>query len=1075
MFFRNFEKLDRAILISAAVMLFVSLVLILDEDILFSIGKREIANLEKIGSAKVSENDVRRRFKTNFSWATLKKSSDVYQGDSIFTGDASQAVIETNNGEEIIISANSLVVINTRKDSILLNMEYGSVQGKIGKDSKLLIASDNKITELSGSDATLKLDIQKGKKLVVNVLAGEVKLKSDRGTEVLNKDQAAELGDKLQIIDPSKARIELVSPFANKRLRGKELENLTFNWKSSFPFAEYEVEIASDPQFKKVVMTQKTDQNYLKPKDLPEGSNLYWRVKAKTQKSAETSSNSMSFFVATSTPPHLDSPGQDQRFDWVDEGLDESQGLALSFNWTPVSEFPKFELQVARDDKFIDLIATEMMKGTSWTSPVLKPGTYFWRVRGWETSPGPWSALSRFFVIRKASDFIRAPKILTKDDQFILKIKKNVSAERIASIKDPKKAGPLIESLPTFQWEEMKNALQYKMEISKGPDFKEVRLRASVNSNKFTWKSPVPGDYYWRVQVVNKEGKSGVFSPPRKISLAFAPPSSDTQDYIVEEVPDLNLLNSTPPPFLLKWQPTILSTEYEVEFDETPEFTKPLVIKTDGPSKKVQAPKVGTYYWRVRSLNKNGVATSSYSSAYKIQYKRVFRNDESIRALRPVSPALQQSVVLVGQGNERNILFQWSRPFDNVTYKMQVSDQPDFSHILFSGQTKNTRLLLDKNLPQGWIYWRLRAEGSELSTPWTAAFSFQVSYESTIFDLNSSKVKPVQTVKPAPKPKDIPEPKALGTFKLFTNRKANDYAKSWNDVKDFSSLIQEHPALEWNPVTDATAYKIEIGRDADYIDRVLNEEVQGTKWVWKDAKPGTYYWRIRAQLKDKPIFASDSQKLVVELEPPQSLTSSTILESLIDPRMAPKTPGPFDLIWTPVAYGKKYELIFSKDLLFKETKRIVTNYPQHKIKVSQLGRYYWKVRALDSKEQPVTEFSNINTVEIARTYRNPASLQKITGLFPIGSRSLVFVGAGDIKFNLRWASPHENARYKVQFSKQPDFSRLEYEGTTERTDMMVQRNLPDGPIYWRVGVIKDGKTTWSEIYDFIISREAGAY
>ncbi len=1063
MFFKDFEKLDRAILIGAIVMLLTSLTLILDEDILFSIGKREIGNLEKIGFTKLSDNDVRRRFKTNFSWSNLKKENEIYQGDSIFTGEASEAIIATNNGEEIIISANSLVVINTKKDSILLDMEYGSVQGKIGKDSKLLIASDNKITELSGDGATLKLDMQKGKKLIVNVLAGEVKLKSDKGMQVLNKDQAAELGDKFRVIDPDNAEIELISPFANKRLRGKEMDNLTFNWKSSFPFAEYEVEVASDPQFKKVIVQQKTNQNYFKPKDLPEGGALFWRVKAKAaKKNTITASSAMTFFVAASTPPNLDSPGQDQKFDWVDEGLNESQGLALNFDWTPTSQYPKFELQIAKDEKFLNLIATEMVITNSWTSPVLKPDTYYWRVRGWETSPGQWSVLSRFFIIRKASEYIRSPKILSKDDQFILKTKSNAISEKVQAVSDPKKISTLVESLPVFEWEEMSNVVQYKMEISKTADFKEVRLRAEVNSSKFTWKNPNPGQYYWRVQAVTKNGKVGVFSPPKKMEITIAPPISTTQSLIVEEVPDLNLLETAPPPFHLQWKPTVLSANYEIEFDDSPDFKKPLAITTDVPLKKVQAPRPGTYYWRVRSLNKNNSPTSNFSQAYKVQYKRVFRNDDSIRALRPVTPALQQSVVLVGQGKERRMLFQWSRPFENVLYKMQVSNAPDFSNILFEGQTRSTRLFLDKELPQGWIYWRLRAEGNEMNTPWTAAFSFQVSYESTIFDLNSTKAKPVLAAKPTEKPKDIPtELKQQDNFKLVTNGKG---------------LIENAPAFEWNTVPEAIYYKVEISRDADFTDRVLNEEVDNIRWVWQKPVPGVFYWRVRAYFKEKPVsFASEAKKFTVDLEPPKSLTSSTILESLIDPRMAPPTPAPFNIIWTKVPFSKKYELIFSKDLMFKETKRIITDEPQHKIKVSQTGRYYWKVRALNPEDKPLTEFSNTSAVEVIRTYRSPASLQKVSGLFPTGSRSLVFVGTGDIKFNLRWASPHTNAQYKVQISRFPDFSRLEFEGTTERTDLLIQRNLTSGKLYWRIGLLKNGAIQeWTDTYDFSIAREEAA-
>jgi hypothetical protein len=61
---------------------------------------------------------------------------------------------------------------------------------------------------------------------------------------------------------------------------GEGLMHLAFHWVSPDPQAEYRLEIATSPQFDKVIATVKGDRNKaVVDNDLPEGK-LYWRVRA---------------------------------------------------------------------------------------------------------------------------------------------------------------------------------------------------------------------------------------------------------------------------------------------------------------------------------------------------------------------------------------------------------------------------------------------------------------------------------------------------------------------------------------------------------------------------------------------------------------------------------------------------------------------------------------------------------------------------------------------------------------------------------------------------------------------------
>ena len=113
---QSFEKTDRKILGIALVVLLLSTLLLWQDAWIYRIIQSRHFKAEKIGEVTVLKNDVRRRFEVALSWLPLSNKNDVYQGDSVFTGDNSNVEITTISGEVITIAANSLVVINRKKD-----------------------------------------------------------------------------------------------------------------------------------------------------------------------------------------------------------------------------------------------------------------------------------------------------------------------------------------------------------------------------------------------------------------------------------------------------------------------------------------------------------------------------------------------------------------------------------------------------------------------------------------------------------------------------------------------------------------------------------------------------------------------------------------------------------------------------------------------------------------------------------------------------------------------------------------------------------------------------------------------
>jgi hypothetical protein len=245
LWWRKFSRFDRGLVSFAAAILFLSSLLLVDDRWLSQWLSSGTVDQEAIGRIKTAVNDVRRRHGSAFSWLPLRQGSEIYQGDSIFTGDQSEALIITERGEQISISQKSLVVINTKTDSIRLDIDYGSVLGQVGRDQKLVISSGGDVTEFQGENALVKVDVGRDRNLVVDVLEGQVEITSDEGTRTLGPQDKATISEQGAVVDVSEIRIDLLSPVTDRILKPSEIQDLILSWKSSYDFTDYIVDIST--------------------------------------------------------------------------------------------------------------------------------------------------------------------------------------------------------------------------------------------------------------------------------------------------------------------------------------------------------------------------------------------------------------------------------------------------------------------------------------------------------------------------------------------------------------------------------------------------------------------------------------------------------------------------------------------------------------------------------------------------------------------------------------------------------------------------------------------------------------
>ena len=1064
MLLRDFRKTDYTILGIAVLSLLLSSTLLVNEDWIYSEQKKQIESLEKIGTVKIAEKDVRRRVETGFSWSPVRVSEHIYQGDSIFTGKNSQAVIVTQSGDTMYISANSLVVVNSRQNELLLDINYGAIEGKLAKGQKLIVKSEDGTTEITSDEADVMLKVEKGKGLVVDVIKGKVELTNEGETQIL------ESTEKEVPIRLAKKEIKILSPLPNQKIKDKE--RITFQWTTEEDIEIYILKISTDPLFTNIVAEDDLEGTNYRLSDLPLDQDLYFQIIGKVvDDKAPLKSSIIKFVVVGDKAPRLKFPPDDIKL-YYEEASKENSGLHVVFSWSSSSPSDTWKIQLARDRDFTQEIETRTTKNNYIESRSFTEGIYFWRVRSMDWREAPWSKPFSFKVGKRFPLRLRTPKTenRTKLFQVITKPhKKNTNTIHKVTYKNIEE---YTDSFPEFTWSPIIGTNEYVLEISRTKDFGKLVLRANVKKNKFKWKTVRTGLFFWRVRASSDTERPSPFSSPKLITVKVAPPRSRTKEKIVEEVRNLALINSAPLPFHIQWEPTLYTNSYELQFDRTPKFKKPIVISTKYSRKKIQTTEPGLFYWRVRSIDKRGFPVSKFSPIYNLEYLRHYKKSKDLPELAAIYPNQRQTLILVGQGQSQ-ILFQWASLFKKAQYKLEISDTIDFSKILFSTKTKSKQYLFKGDLPGSWIFWRIRAENKNFVSPWTPAYTFRINYEGVPFDFEESEQLHITK-----KQRRNLKEKSLRTgFQpdLILSSKEKKKIKApliTNSKIEFNLENQQSPpTLSWRPRQKDDAYLLEISSSSLFDPALYKTVTLKPNFIWSSLAPGKYYWRVKAKAGGLKSDYSENGQVHVMIDPPIPTSPTSFVDRKPSPKMSWQAPSPIRLSWSRKKLAHYYEVEFSPHASFYKKKSFRTRSTYQKISPPDVGKYHWRVRSLNQGLKETSAFSETQKIEIVREYdeileielddvdtRTPPpqiisrSPQKVPLLPPPkwigGNRKFLMTELSKAK-PLKWNSVPGAHRYLIEMSRERHFTTIALKAYTKTTTYKWQANYPDS-YFWRV-------------------------
>ncbi|HQE91179.1 MAG TPA: hypothetical protein PLH19_06445 [Anaerolineae bacterium] len=349
----------------------------------------------------------------------------------------------------------------------------------------------------------------------------------------------------------------------------------------------YELEVARDPGFTSVVQSMQAKWKgcelypdiflYLYTTlNIYEDNTLYWRYRIRHKLNDvyynAPPSEPQVFTKSGPTPGNLRTAGTYS---------------TPKFIWDAVEGAANYQFESATNPEFSQNVLRKDVNHESYTPlEAYQAGTYYWRVRAENSLVLPyasdWSPVSTLIITLPQPSLVEPP------------------------------IGGVIHSSPTFRWEASLlpgdtttvgwTAAKYRLQVANNPNFSSPIENFVLDT--ITWtpaKTYADGDYYWRVAVVDANGKDGPFSGVYTFTKQYPAPT------LISPLPGMEV-SAGFPTFI--WEPITTTSvcHYRIEIAQNPQFS-PLINSetTDNaiftPLKTYTAKE---YYWRVAMIDKSG-------------------------------------------------------------------------------------------------------------------------------------------------------------------------------------------------------------------------------------------------------------------------------------------------------------------------------------------------------------------------------------------------------------------------------------------------------------------------------------
>ncbi|MCC7403501.1 MAG: hypothetical protein IT288_03805 [Bdellovibrionales bacterium] len=707
-----------------------------------------------LGKVTMAAQDVRRRTRTSLAWIPVESNEVVFENDSLFTGEESEAVIHLDKIGEMTLSSNSLVILRRSRQDLLLDLQLGRFRTQLAQGQALHVLQSGAVAviESKSSESIVNLHRDRQGKLSVAPLQGEVEMRLNDKGNVANPQQSLEsVGRELQTRDVALA---LRSPVGGRRLWVAANDPVKFEWDVVAGSNQARrIRIAKSDTFKGEAVVDEVPSSSYSTRELIDEGVYYWRVE--TQESGEWKPASAlgEFTLLKKVPPQPLFPYQGFNI------VSKTGPARLELKWQEKRGVESYRVQLSTDAEFSQLIVDQESPSPRVTGVELAQGNYFWRVRAEGTSPiaNVWSPVAAFSVNRQlgAPDPVVAPVAQQFEDELKPEDEVAVGPETTEAkpLPETEPTGPTAESKPSpqrlevpvistqteevtlefpstedrspaslaqlqptnaprLQWKKVEGAQTYELEIADNSEFSGKKIYLGSKSDLAVWKDAQPGQYYWRIRARQGDSTSE-FSAGKPLKIELPPPVVKASESVASEG------DSTRVSHLWKWQAVPRATGYEVVTSDQEDFGGSASHKVKDAQLKVELDS-GAKYLKVAALGSQDRRVSGFSSVGVVKVV----NQLKLVTPRVVRPENGLTIISFGSGSNP-VAFGWREVENAKTYRIQFSNSEDFAELVMEKILSETDLVLSSEDFEGQIYWRMRSESGKAVSGWSPVRHFK--------------------------------------------------------------------------------------------------------------------------------------------------------------------------------------------------------------------------------------------------------------------------------------------------------------------------------------------------------------
>lgn len=349
-----------------------------------------------LGAVAEARGAVRRRVAQALGWFPTGVNERVAQGDVLFAPAGAEALVRFDDGTELKVDEDSLVVVAPREGAAGVRVERGAVAVRSGQHGVVVSTPAGDVTVGAQASAAL---VTGAAGVELSVQQGEARL----GSATVQQGQHTRVVGG-QVATPTAWPVRLVAPAASfvAHFVGQP-PTLDFATDGTAPDGA-QVQVAQRRDFSRVLKSASAAAPLsFTP---PRSGAYWWRV---VDAAGQPVSDVRRFTAIEDVPPLPLRPLEGRL-------VQAPSGTAVDFAWAPTAGVGDYELELSNSARFTAAAAQATVRGSAAKVPLrLDEGVWYWRVRAGANTAGnrPWSRPSSFRLVHSAVP--DAPELLAPE------------------------------------------------------------------------------------------------------------------------------------------------------------------------------------------------------------------------------------------------------------------------------------------------------------------------------------------------------------------------------------------------------------------------------------------------------------------------------------------------------------------------------------------------------------------------------------------------------------------------------------------------------------------------------------